>query len=190
MRLFSGFIICVLAISCKGKQAGEVAVDTNDTIQFYQVSQFIKSQVNEVLKTPYYIYKKTTQNGKTDSVAITNEQFAALAERFSKPDITSPDLKNNYTENAFFDNTTKNYNLNYSTRNKDLEIQNIDVLLKEDGETLNRIFIRKFFSYSDSSAIEQLSWKPNESFQISRMIQMPDGKESLQQTIVVWNGKK
>ena len=190
MRLLWGFIICVLVISCKGKPAGEVAADSKDTIQFYQVSQFVQSQVNEVLKTPYYIYKKTTQNGKTDSVPITNEQFAALAEHFSKPDITSPGLKSNYTENAFFDNTTKNYNLNYSTRNKNLEVQNIDVLLKEDGESLNRIFIRKFFSYADSSAIEQLSWKPNESFQISRMIQMPDGKESLRQTVVVWNDKK
>jgi hypothetical protein len=89
----------------------------------------------------------------------------------------------------FHDQTTKSFTLNYSTTNKDLEVQNIDVLLEEDGETVKRIFIRKFRSNNDSSSIEQLSWKPNTSFQISRMVRETNDKENNYKTTVVWNDK-
>jgi hypothetical protein len=190
MRVLITFALSIYLFSCKGKPSETTSSEVNDTTQFFQVSEFIEEQVKDVNKTPYYIYKKTIENEKTDSTTITNQQFAVLAKQFLEPDINNPSLKKEYIESPFFDQTTNTYTLNYTTKNKELEIQNIDVLLLEDAETLKRIFIRKFFNYGgDSSAIEQLSWTPNHRFQVSRMVQKPDQPETSRQTIVVWNDK-
>ncbi|MCY7422478.1 MAG: hypothetical protein LH478_12140 [Chitinophagaceae bacterium] len=180
------FLFC-----CKPKPGVPTQSSNTDTVQFYQIAQFVTTQVNDVKKTPYYIFKKTNINGYIDSVQIDNSQFETLAHQFEVPDISELPLKKEYVENAFFDETTKTYTLNYSTKNKELEVQNIDVLLNADGSTLKRIFIRKFFIYNaDSSAIEQLSWKPNEQFQISRVVQKPGQKETMYQSTIVWNENK
>lgn len=160
----------------------------NDTTKFFQVTNYIRNQIAEVNKTPYYIYKITVTNGKKDSSSINTSVFNQLSAKFLQPDINDNELKRNYTESIFHDQTTKSFTISYTTTDKQLEIQNIEVLLREDGETVKRIFIRKFYNYSDSSAIEQLSWKPGQSFQINRLVQNSN-KENSYQTDVVWNEK-
>ena len=190
MRILQGIIMLFL-VCCKPKPGVPIQSSNTDTVQFYQISQFVTTQVNDVKKTPYFIFKKTNINGRIDSGQIDNNQFEKLARQFEEPDISEVPLKKEYVESVFFDQTTKTYTLNYSTRNKELEVQNIDVLLNADGSTLKRIFIRKFFTYNrDSSAIEQLSWKPNEQFQISRVVQIPGQKEMMYQSTIVWNENK
>lgn len=159
----------------------------NDTAKFFQITQYIKTEIAEVNKTPYFIYKIDITNGKRDSTAINTAVFNQVAARFLQPDINNKELKKYYTENIFHDQTTKSFTISYTTKDKRLEIQNIEVLLQEDGETVKRVFIRKFFNYSDSSAIEQLSWKSGEKFQINRIVQKPDNKENSYQTDVIWN---
>jgi hypothetical protein len=161
----------------------------NDTTKFFQVTQYIQQQIAEVNKTPYYIYRITVTDGKKDSSAVNTAVFNQISASFLRPDINDKTLKKHYTESIFHDQTTKSFTISYTTPNKQLEIQNIEVLLLEDGETVKRIFIRKFFNYTDSSAIEQLSWRSGESFQINRFVQKQNNKESSYQTDVVWNEK-
>lgn len=163
--------------------------NNNDTTKFFQVSQYIRSEVAEVNKTPYYIYKITITDGKKDSSAVNTAVFNQISAQFLAPDINDSKLKKHYTENIFHDQTTKSFTMSYTAADKELEIQNVEVLLQEDGETVKRIFMRKFFTYPDSSAIEQLSWKPGQSFQINRLVQKPGNKEKVYQTDVVWNEK-
>lgn len=178
--------------SCKGKPSKESEASskvTNDTTHFFQVAQYIRSQVDEVNRTPYFIYKLDSSGSSKDSSAIDNGRFNELVKPFLKPDITDPSLKKYYIENVFFDETTKTFSISYTTSIKDLEVQSVDVLLHEDGKKVKRIFIRKFHNYTDSSAIEQLSWKPNEGFQVVRVLQTPGKSETSRQTTVVWNDK-
>lgn len=181
----------ILCVSCgqNSSSTDKSEARQNDTTQFFQVSQYLQSQIAEVNKTPYYIYKVDVINGKKDSSAINTTIFNQISKNFLEPDITTGELKRYYTENIFHDQTTNSFTVNYSTRNKELEVQNVDILLAEDGKTITRVFIRKFFNYRDSSAIEQLSWKPGQSFQINRLVQTPDNKENTYETRVVWNEK-
>jgi hypothetical protein len=185
------FLIIVSTIfGCKQKGGSlKPVAQTEDTTQYFQVSQYIKQQIEDVKKTPYYIYKIAIKNGIKDSMPINTLKYVQLANQFTTPDINDPNLKRHYIENIFHDQTTKTFTISYTTLNKDLEIQNIEILLQEDGQTVKRIFIRKFLNYSDSSGIEQLSWKAAERFQINRLVQRKDEKENSQQTIVVWNEK-
>ncbi len=187
MRISLAFLL-IFFVCCKQKTSTGQKASNSDIVHFYQIEQFISSQVADVNKTPYYIYQKSEINGKEDSTQINTRQFGQLAQHFINPNISEEPLKKEYIETVFFDQNTKTYTLNYSTKNKELEVQNIDVLLKEDATTLKRIFIRKFFNYnSDSSAIEQLSWRPNEQFTISRVVQIPGQKEKTYQSTIVWN---
>jgi hypothetical protein len=185
------FLIIVSTIfGCKQKGGSlKPVAQTEDTTQYFQVSQYIKQQIEDVKKTPYYIYKIAIKDGIKDSMPINTLKYVQLANQFTTPDINDPNLKRHYIENIFHDQTTKTFTISYTTLNKDLEIQNIEILLQEDGQTVKRIFIRKFLNYSDSSKIEQLSWKAAERFQINRLVQRKDEKENSQQTIVVWNEK-
>lgn len=183
--------LSVFYFSCKSNKTAENKDQTKgaDTTKFFQLSQYFKSEIAAVNKTPFFIYKIDIINNKRDSTAITTSIFNHISSQFYKPDINDPQLKKYYKENIFFDETTKTFTISYSTENKELEIQNIDVLLQEDGETVKRIFIRKYYNYTDSSALEQLSWKTGESFQINRAIQKADNKEDTYQTMVVWDEK-
>lgn len=175
--------------SCRQNQNQRIAKQAvkNDTTRFFQISKFIQNQIAEVNTTPYFIYKLTVFNGKKDSTAINTAVFNRISAQFLKPDINDTTLQKHYMENIFHDLTTKSFTISYTTLDKQLEIQNVEVLLQEDGETVKRIFIRKFFNYTDSSAIEQLSWKPGQRFQINRLVQKQNNKESSYQTDIIWN---
>lgn len=193
MKKFSVFVFYVFSLflcSCKNNNDNTPTTYNNDSINFFQVKQFIQSQINEVNHTPYYIYKIEIINGKQDSSAINNVEFNQLSSTFLTPDINEKKLKHYYKESTFEDESTKSFTINYSTLNKELELQSVDIILGEDAKTLKRILARKFINYKDSSAIEQLSWKPGERFMINRSVQLPDNKEIQRQIIVVWNEKK
>ena len=161
----------------------------NDTTHFFQVTDFIRSQIAEVNRTPYFIYKVDITNGKMDSTPINTPVFNEVSAQFLNPDINNNALKKYYSESIFHDQTTNSFTISYTTANKELEIQNVEILLHEDGQTVRRIFIRKFLNYPDSTAIEQLSWKPGESFQVNRLVQKAGNKENTYETKVVWNDK-
>ncbi len=187
------FFIFILSVfhACKQNESHTKTSEAgkNDTTRFFEVTQYIKAQIAEVNKTPYFIYRIDITNGKKDSTAINTPVFNQISAQFLKPDINDEDLKKHYTENIFHDQTTQSFTISYTAKDKALEIQNIEVLLQEDGQTVKRLFIRKFCNYPDSSAIEQLSWKPDESFQINRLVQKPGNKENSYLTNVVWNEK-
>jgi hypothetical protein len=192
MKKVSFFLVILLAFSgcSQKKNTSQQQAAKEDTTHYFEVAHYIQKQIEDVKKTPYYIYKIEVINGLKDSTPINTPIFIDLAQNFIRADINkSTSLKRNYIENIFHDETTKTFTISYTTPNKDLEVQNIEVLLQEDGQTLKRIFIRKFLNYNDSSAIEQLSWKADEGFQINRLVQMADKKEISRQVSVVWNPK-
>lgn len=185
--VISLIIVFSFYISCKPKAPADEKETIVDTSKFFQVSQYINSQIEEVKKVPYYIYKLDIVNGKQDSSVINNTTFGQLAAQFLKPDINDEKLKPNYKESIFEDQTTASVTFNYSAKDKDLELQNVDVILASDRETVKRLMMRKYYNYKDSSVIEQLSWKTGERFIINRAVQLPDNVEVQKQTIVVWN---
>ena len=190
MRILIFSIIIIIAGCKQHSPPAANAAAGIDTTHFFEVKNYFQSQVNEVNKTPYFIYKIETNNTNRDSVPIDSKKFTEMAKEFLQTDINDPALKPLYHESIFYDQTTNSYTLSYTTANKTLPVQNIDVLLRDDAQSVKRIFIRKFSNNSDSSVIEQLSWKHNEQFQVSRLVQTPDKKETSRQILVVWNNQR
>ncbi len=180
MRIILFLLITVLITSCGNDEPKK------DNVIFFQSKQFFQQQLDDIKKTPYFIYKIETIDSVRDSMALSVDQLEKYVKAFTEADINDPSIKKNYEESVFLDETTKTYSLSYTTSNKDLPVQNMNVLLREDGETVKNIFIRKYMTSGDSSIIEQLSWKPGESFESNRLIQSAN-KERMHKVQVVWN---
>jgi len=189
-RIFLYILPGLLYFACKRSAIkGTDEADKNDTVKFFQVNEYLRGQIKQVNATPFFIYKIDILNNNKDSTPINTAIFNDFANEFLEPDINDQKIKHYYKENIFEDQTTKSFTISYSATNKELQLQNVEILLNEDGQTVKRVFLRRFYNYPDSSAIEQLTWKPGESFQINRSVEKPDNMGTSKQTLVVWNKK-
>jgi hypothetical protein len=184
------FICALGAYSCKNKSAKAETTSNADTTHFFSIGNFFVSEVKELETTPYLIYQITTKaNGIKDSSTIDKTVFATMAKQFIACDISDNTQKQAYKEVAFKDNSTKSITLNYSTANKDLPVQSIDVLFDEETNNVRRIFIRQALDNKDSSTTVLYSWKANKSFTITKSVVKKDGTKYTEQHYVNWNDK-
>lgn len=161
----------------------------SDSLTFFPVNQYLSDQIFEVNKNSNFIYKLEISGKKKDSTPITIAGFNQLANRFTSIDINDLLVKEKYSETIFHDQTTKSITVSYIAKDDSLVIRSIEILFGEDGQNIKRVFIRKFLTYADSSAIEQLGWKTSESFQINRFVTKKDKSGTPDQIIVRWNKK-
>lgn len=182
-------------LSCKNKQeqkapAAPASTATADTTKFFDVKGFIESEIKDVTTTPYFLYTITTRDDKKrDSAHVTTTEFVRLAQEFLAQDITQSELKPFYKEEVFRDLSTKSITFSYSTRNKDLDVQNIDVLLDEESNKVKFIFIRSQKITKDSTVITQFNWKRAKNFLINRSVLRSDGSKYSTQQFVSWNSE-
>jgi len=186
-------LLCILAtgivsIGCKSK-AGNDQKGT-DTTKFYPYTDAITAEINTLMKAPPVFTKTLTlANITKDSGVITPDAFLELTKPFLDKDITTDKLKQQYRESVFSDLTTNNNVLNYSTTNKELEIQAVDVILNSANNSLKRIDIRAFSMQGDSTVQQSLSWVAGKKFYISTYKEGKDGKGISQTQTVSWNNK-
>lgn len=190
--LFTFPLLAILFLSCKNNKVTTPPTspkdNSYDTTTFFDVKGFFQGEIKDVTTTPYFIYKIITQDEKKrDSIHLTTTSFVQLAQEFLSKDITDKSIKHFYKEDVFRDLTTKSVTFSYSTKNKDLEVQSIDVLLDEETNKVNFIFIRCNKTEGDSTIITQYNWKRGRSFLINRsVLKNDDSKHSIQQ-FVSWN---
>jgi len=186
-------LVILLVTSCNNKSKNQVTTKpvTNpnrvDTVPYFSFSGFFTGEINEVLSTPYFMYERTSINGKQDSVNITTATFNKLAQEFVTKDVSNPAIKGEYKEEIFNDLSTNSVTLNYSTLNKDLEIQGADVLIDNETNKIKRIFIRTIVTKGDSTVSTQYNWKAGKSFLINRSVSRENGNNSTAQYFVNWN---
>ncbi len=189
--------ICIIALTylilcnygCKSKVAKQ-ASSSIDTTHFFSIANFFLGEIKDIETTPYLIYKITTKNnGSKDSTSINKETFAAITKQFIACDISDATKKQAYKETVFKDNSTNSITLNYSTNNKDLPIQSIDVLFNEATNNITRIFVKQMLNNKDSSVSVLYSWKANKSFTITKSVVKPNNSEYTEQQYVNWNEK-
>lgn len=179
--------IITITLSCRNNNKSEEITYDNDSVTFYPLRDFIQAQINDVSKTPYFIYQLTTRQQKHDSVVITSQQFADMASIFTRYVIDSPSVKKYYKEDAFNDASTNSITISYTTRNKKLPVQQIDILLDPATQKVKRAFLRIVENKGDTTFNYRLGWKTDNSCSIATTIQPSKGNELSSQSTVVWN---
>lgn len=190
--LFLSLLLLVIVNGCKPKKDNTPSVpekaNTYDTSTFYDVKGFFESEINDVKASPYFISSKIIKdNKKKDSLAITNKDFVVLAKQFLDKDITQKEIKHFYKEDIFRDLTTKSITFSYTTRNQELEIQNLDVLLDEETNKVKFVFIRTYKKEGGASVFTQMNWYKGNSFLINTTVIKSDASKSTTQQYVNWH---
>ncbi len=186
-------ILSIITISCKNNKENKATkattpTNTVDTSHFFDTKSFFQTEIKDVTTTPYFMYIITTRDEKKkDSSHLTTTEFVRLAQEFLAQDITQKELKPSYKEDVFRDLSTKSITFSYSTKNKDLDVQNIDVLLDEESNKVKFIFIRSQKISKDSTIITQLNWKRAKNFLINRAVLKSDGTKYSTQQFVSWD---
>jgi hypothetical protein len=177
-----------IATSCNSKPTPQqVFLPSNDSSIFYPVNEYFITQILHADGLTKITYTYSDSDNRKDSSLITVLQFKEIAKPFVADDINDIRIKKYYKESIFNDVSTGSNTFTYTSVNKDLPLQTIDILLDTSTDVVKRVFITKSFVKGDSVIIEKLGWKTDQSFTITRLMQLPGKKETTQQINVLWS---
>jgi len=188
MKFFIATVLLIILFSsCNTNTPQQPADESKAPPTYYPVHEYFLDEINEVDSTPFYIYKLSEKDGRKDSTGISKQAFNEWTKPFLSFNTNDSIFKKDYRETAFEDNSTNT--LTYQPKDKLQPIQNIVVLLRNDGQKVKRVFITSVYAQNDSIINEKLGWKTGEEFYINKTIEQA-GKPVLTETnTIVWNKK-
>lgn len=140
-------------MSCSDQEKRHVGQDEQKP-DIFPVNSFLAEQIHFVDSLQLPVFKYTTINEIKDSILISIQEFKILANEFMLPDITHPSLSRFYKETSFADQSIPNVTLTYSTSDKDLEVQRMDVIINPNpvlNDKVKSIYIEKISKRNDTS---------------------------------------
>jgi hypothetical protein len=188
----SRLIICTLCLfllpDCKGKKKrADVPAE-----QFFPVPAYIKGELARLDSSLASIYKIETVDGRSDTVPIRNTDIRKYADEFaSLPDISAPELKDDYEITQAYDDILGSYVFMFTT-NKDHPVRREHVVLdtepNEEGQNnIQSIFVELWENKDDTAVRKNMLWVADKNFQITTITEA-DGAQKTKKLLVVWNG--
>ncbi len=193
MKNFSAFVFAgglLLAGAC-GNHTSPVPsspkVDSTGSA-FLPVADYLRGEISYVDSTPLAIRQYITRNNRLDSAFIRQGDFNRLAAEFLAPELDPDSFPKNYKESSFMDKTTGYLSFTYSTQNKALSLQRVDVLVAPGAATDNikSIYLERIFPVGDTTVTKKLFWQTGTSFQIFTSKRLSGGAPLEDQLKVVW----
>ena len=189
MRKFLLFIMICACWSCNHRQQKSDNVREVKPGDVFPVGSFIAEQVRQVDSLNPPLIKTVTVNDKTETSVASQAEFQALAREFLESDISDSASRRKYKETSFADQSAPNVTLTYSTEDKSLEVQRVDVIIKPDtllNDKVANVYIEKFISRNDSSIQKKLLWKSDKNLQVITTSRAADGASVTSQLKISW----
>ncbi|HEV2353899.1 MAG TPA: hypothetical protein VGR89_06640 [Puia sp.] len=157
---------------------------------FFPVAEVLESEIRTVDSTPMAIKEYRISKGRTDSSFLKPVEFEALARQFLVPEFSDGSFEKDFTENSFIDNTTQDATFTYSTSNKDLSLQRVDVIASPKGAVhlMKSVYLERSRVSGDSSILEKMYWRAGKGFEVIRLVNLKGGAPAEQREKVVWDG--
>lgn len=169
------------------------ATDTSNAhVIFFPVADYIKSQVHLADSLKLLLIKIVIKEKDSIPTSLSQQEFIKIAEQFYEPDISSAELKPQYKETAFADQSIPSITLTYTTTNTSLEIQRLDVLIKPDpvqSDKVRSIYIEKSFNKGDTSFSKKLYWKADKNCQVITTAQVNNEAPVTSVEKISWSGE-
>jgi hypothetical protein len=159
---------------------------------FFPVGDYLMTEILRVDSLPVAILRYTIQKGRKDSAFISPAEFNTLAKEFVVTEFRDGSFEKNYQESSFMDKTTRQSTFTYSTVNRDLPLQRVDVLVapgaaRNGSNEVKSIYLEKAFISGDTATLKKMFWKAGRNFQIITRVNI-HGKTSFEQQLkVVWD---
>ncbi len=185
------YFAIVIALACNNQV--EQHQDKGQALQkaeIFPVKSFFAGQIHLVDSLQLPVFKYVTHDNKTDSMLISLSEFSILASEFMEPDISLPSLSRYYKETGFADQSIPSVTLNYSTTNKDIETQRMDVVINPNpvlNDKVKSIYIERITNSKNASVLKKLYWKANKHFQIITFMQSGNEQATISRLKVVWD---
>lgn len=163
------------------------APDTSNT-PFFPILDYLRSEIRHIDSLPVALKRYTTRQGNKDSAFIGVAEFNTLAQEFVTPALENGYFKKHYTEASFMDNTTGTITFTYSTTDKTLPIQRVDIVTVPGTRSskVKTVYLEKIRTTGDSAILQKLYWNSRQDFRIVTMIRIKGGNPEDQLTSVVW----
>jgi hypothetical protein len=184
-NIFFFLLSSLFIVSCKNNKTNE-----EKDAAFFPVLSFIKSQVAHVDTSLYRIIKIVKKDSTADTSYLKREDFREAAKDFlSIPDISSEELRDDYTETKLFIEDLDQVALNYMPKEPNKEITRQEVMIKagSDGDKVQSIFINRIINNRNGSTQKILFWEVDKQFRIITLTQLPDSPETKETIEVKWN---
>ena len=191
-RLFVLLSSLLVLSSCSNNKDTATNKDKTDTTTtvYYPINGYIRQQIKDVDTTPYYLYRLSIVNKKKDSSLVSRATFDAETKHFLLPQLEDSTLRNGFTESVFDDESTNSITLTYTPDSKDNIVQNASVLLDKENQQVKWIFINTLSNRGDSTVIQRIGWKGDESCYLNSVVSYANKPETQRQLSFVWNEKK
>jgi hypothetical protein len=186
---------CLLSGACAHhpQQPSPQPTDTlsrSDTAghSYFPVADILESEMRQIDTTPVAIRKFVIVNGRTDSGFIKPAEFDALAMQFVVPEFRNGRFEKDFTESSFIDNATQAATFTYSTTDRDLPLQRVDVIAipKGTGHEVQSVYLERNRVSGDSSMLDKMFWRTGKQFQVISLIRVKGGPPAQRQLIVSW----
>jgi hypothetical protein len=191
-------ILLIITSSCKNK-AGEPGNTTttlqdsarvNDSATSYlPIADLIRQDLQRVDSFAGGILKKSTINGKKDSVFIRPPALHEAARAFLLPELETTSFRRSFTENSFMDQSTEQIQFIYTPKDPAVSIRNVVAYITPSGsgDKVSRIYLEREWTAGDTLIQQKLTWKTNQYFYIITIRQPKQGAPSTSIEKLIWD---
>lgn len=184
-------VFCI--ISCKNGSNANPPLKAKDTLSNTPIIELLQNDVDDVLKTPYYLYIKTTNIEPTksiDSIALSRDEFKKLVQPILQINLHTQAAKESYKEEAFQDFTTHSYSFVINAINNNTAVKNITALFNDETNRLKTCYITIENVTTDSTTTKKYFWKNNKSINIITETKYKNNSTKTFTQFINWNDKE
>lgn len=191
-KIASVFIVILFFLSaCKNHKASEIKQSaTTDSTQLLPVIDMLIVEVNDVIKTPYYLYKisqNENEKNKKDSISLNREEFKKIVEPLIQINLIDKKGSKNFTETIFLDLSTHSISIIHTPIFKSNNIKSITTLLNDETKKLKSIYIVTDNTNRDTSITTNYFWKAEKSLTIAKIVTYKNKQILSQKNYINWN---
>ncbi|MBO9563096.1 MAG: hypothetical protein J7621_09995 [Niastella sp.] len=194
MKFFPVLLAIIIFASCKNKgsqpPATSTGVDTTqraqDTASFLPISSLLREDLLRVDSFGGGILKKTTLNGKKDSLFIKLPAFKQAASVFFMPELETSAFRQSFTETSLLDATTEMVQFMYAPKDASNTLRNVVVYINPVNSQVNRFYFEKEWAAGDTIVQQKLTWKARQYFYIITLRQPKQGTPTTSIEKLIW----
>jgi len=190
MKNYSAIVFTFLMVACNNAPDSNKTEDNGGEVSFFPTASFFAGQVKMVDSLQLPVLKFVTSNGHTDTTQITTREMGLMATDFLQTDLSGPELRKLYKEESFADQSISSITLTYSTKDRNLPVQRMDVIINPDpvlNDKVRSIYIEKLEKHGDTSVLKKMYWKTDKHFLIISSAKVDNDSAKITQLRVQWD---